>query len=559
MIMIDGIEMNTAANYILSQNIPVSNIDRIEVIKSPSSALYGPAGVGGVINIITQKPSKPFESQIKLSFGSFLRQESVMNCKGLMDNNFSYGLSVVMNHTEGFRDESSTNYQIISPRFGYETEKFDFEFISSIKPSKGYQPGGLPLDQYKENPKRATSPNSVGKGYATTWGVKMGFVVNDNSKLNLKSSYRTDNWNAEMDGNYLEGDDQRHLTSEVNYQLSLTKGIIKNTLLAGIEYRIYHSIYHMHPDDYWADKTWWWESNNEIDEDTLGFFAQNEIRFAEKLSVNFGIRFDRIDVSYTDKKNPDNDVETTHKKNSPKIGFSLFPSAWVNIFGNYSHGIRSVNLVETVWSPKKHLNPEKLENFELGIRGNLGDSIRFSIAGFLTQTKDLIIATGTGQTLNWENAGKAESKGTEFSIGKTFQNSLYVNFNYTFQQSEYKLYKNPTDDFSGKDVPLVPKHMIRAGIGFKTNYFGNLDTSIRHIDDKFVDNANTIILDDYTVVDMKYTYQVDMIDIIVSVNNLTDEKYAEYAKMNGGAYVNFVPVAYPADGRSVIGSLLFKF
>ncbi|ETR65876.1 MAG: hypothetical protein OMM_13579, partial [Candidatus Magnetoglobus multicellularis str. Araruama] len=247
MIMIDGIEMNTAANYILSQNIPVSNIDRIEVIKNPSSALYGPAGVGGVINIITQKPSKPFESQIKLSFGSFLRKESVINCKGLMDNNFSYGLSVVMNDTKGFRDESNTNYQIISPRFGYETEKFDFEFISSIKPSKGYQPGGLPLDQYKENPKRATSPNSVGKGYATTWGVNMGFVINDNSRLNLKSSYRTDNWNAEMDGNYLEGDDQRHLTSEANYQLSLTKGIIKNTLLAGIEYRIYHSIYHIHP------------------------------------------------------------------------------------------------------------------------------------------------------------------------------------------------------------------------------------------------------------------------------------------------------------------------
>ncbi|KPA18609.1 secreted protein [Candidatus Magnetomorum sp. HK-1] len=108
-------------------------------------------------------------------------------------------------------------------------------------------------------------------------------------------------------------------------------------------------------------------------------------------------------------------------------------------------------------------------------------------------------------------------------------------------------------------VPGMTKHMIRAGIGFKTNYFGNLDTSVRHIDDKFVDNANTLILDDYTVVDMKYTYQVDMLEIIVSVNNLTDEKYAEYAKMNGGAYVNGVPVAYPADGRSLIGSLLFKF
>jgi outer membrane receptor protein involved in Fe transport len=559
MIMLDGIEINTAANYILAQNIPIANVERIEVIKNPASALYGPAGVGGVIHIITKPASKPFESKINLSYGSFKRQESIIHCHGFLDNGFSYGLLGTLFNTDGYRDESKTSYQIISPRMGFETDRLHAEFIGIMKPSKGYQPGGLPLDQYKENPKQATSPDSTGKGYATTWGAKLNFLINPSSRLILKSSYRTDDWHAEMDGNYLEGDDQWHWTGEANYQKIYKTDCIKNTFLAGFEYRKYHSTYRMHPDDYWADKTWWWESSNIIDENIMGVFIQNDLKFAETITINLGGRYDRIHLKYTDKQYAVNNVNQTHKKICPRIGFSYFPKQSFSIFGNYSQGIRSVNLVETVYRPKDHLEPEKLNSYELGLRGHFSDNMKITIASFLTQTSDYIIETGIGQTLNWENAGKVESKGIECSISKFFPNGVYASLDYTYQLSEYKQYKTLRNDYSGKTVPLIPENIIGSTLGMKTNYYGSFNFSIRYIDDKYLDHDNKLILPDAIVADFKYTFYLHLIELTLSAKNIFNTTYAEYGKINGGSYVNWVPVAYPANGREVIACAQWTF
>jgi len=558
MIMLDGFEINTAANYILAQNIPIDDIERIEIIKNPSSASYGPAGIGGIINIITQEASLPYESKISLSYGSFSRKDALFLCKGYLENGFSYGLSIKSVDTDGYRNESDTRYQIISPRLGYETDQLHFELIGLMKPSSGKQAGGLPLDQYKTIPKYSSSPDSTGKGYATTWGTKIDYIINPSSKFRIKSSYRTDDWHSEMDGNYLEGDDQSHWTAELNYQYSNVFGKFKNTILSGIEYRHYQSIYHMHPDDYWADKTFWWESNNSIDENILGFFLQCHTRFAEKLSLHAGVRFDRIQMKYIDKIYASNNIETTHRKASPKIGFSFSPFDSFDLFANYTQGIRSVNLVETVWAPKDHLKPEKVENYEFGTRCFL-NNLHFNMAFFFTQTKDYIIESGIGQTLNWANTGKVTSKGIEFSTGKTYSNKYYFNLNYTFQQSDYKDYHTTFNNFSNKTVPLVPKHMLGINLGVNFDIFGKIDTSIRYVDDKYIDNQNTLSLEDYTTVNIKYSYQYQMISFTLSVNNLFNTIYAEYGKMNGGAYVNGVPVAYPSEGRSIIGVASWNF
>jgi len=472
---------------------------------------------------------------------------------------FIYGLSGTIIDVNGYRDESNTSYQLISPRLGYETDQFYLELMGVMKPSKGKQPGGLPLDQYQQFPKQATSPDSTGKGFASTWGAKMIFYINNDSRLHLKSSYRTDDWNVEMDGNYLEGDHQSHWTSEINYLLSHRIGQFKNTLLFGVEYRNYQSTYRMHPDNFWSDKTWWWESKNDIGENILGLFFQYDTQFAEKISINMGIRFDRIQMKYSDLANSLNNVETTHRKMCPKIGFSFSPDQSCGIFGNYSQGIRSVNLVETVYAPKDHLKPEKLHHYELGFRGNFAGKTYLNLAGFMTLTKDFIIETGTGQNLNWENAGEVSSKGVEFSIGKLFQKGSSCQLNYTFQQSDYKSCATAKGYFSNKTVPLVPKHIIGTIIGHNMGHYGRIDTAIRFVDDKFIDDANTLILNKYTTVDIKYSYYYQKVDMSLSVTNLFDKTYAEYGKMNGGAYVNFVPVAYPAKGRSFIGTVAWGF
>ena len=216
-------------------------------------------------------------------------------------------------------------------------------------------------------------------------------------------------------------------------------------------------------------------------------------------------------------------------------------------------------MVETVYRPTENLEPEKINAYELGIRGKFFNDMNISLAGFFTQTSDYIIETGIGQRLNWKNAGKVETNGFECSISKIFQNGFYATLDYTLQKSEYKQYVALVSDYSGKTVPLVPEHSLGATFGAKTKFYGAVDVSIRYIDDKYIDHNNTLILPDVVIVDANYSFQIHMMTFTLVAKNLFDTTYAEYGKMNGGSYVGRVPVAYPADGRTIIGCVQWKF
>mgnify|MGYP001550711302 CR=1 FL=1 len=56
LILVDGVRMGDAqsAHYALDLGIPLSSIERIEILRGPGSALYGPNAIGGVINIVTR-------------------------------------------------------------------------------------------------------------------------------------------------------------------------------------------------------------------------------------------------------------------------------------------------------------------------------------------------------------------------------------------------------------------------------------------------------------------------------------------------------------------------
>jgi outer membrane receptor protein involved in Fe transport len=558
LIMMDGVELNTPTNYILAQNIPFQNIERIEIIKKTSSSLYGPAAVGGIINIITQQPKQKVESELSFLYKTYNAKESRLYLGG-MSNNWLYRMNYAFIDTNGYRENSERQYHIITPRLGFKGEHFDLNILLNIVSNQGDVPGGLPFDTFQDNPKESNMLRSDGKGFSTTLGTVVDYYLSDSSVVHLKTTHRTDDWWAEMDSNYLKGDDQKQWNSEMSYQKDFICNSFTNKLLTGFEYRDFHSMLMMHPDDYWADKTYWWKSQNVIDENNWGGFIQNEIDYASMLTVDFGIRFDHIHMKYTDDINSNNSSDSSHEKWSPRIGFSYYPEDYFNIFANYSQGIRSVNLVDTVWKPKASLKPEKQESYELGFNFKQMDQCHYKISAFYTTISDYIIETGSGQSMDWENTGEVESKGLEASVLLQFFQNILLDLDYTYQQSTFKQYKTPTDSFTGNDVPLIPKHMFNFNLGLLTNDFGQINFSGRFVDEKYLDKKNDLKLDRYSVFDFKYTYTKNALKFNLALTNVLNKTYTDFGKMNGGAYVGYLPVVYPAEGRVLSASISYRF
>ncbi len=71
LVLVDGIPINNADGRVDFESIDFDNVKRIEVIKGPVSALYGPDGTVGVINIVTKNPPKKLTLKTSASVGSY--------------------------------------------------------------------------------------------------------------------------------------------------------------------------------------------------------------------------------------------------------------------------------------------------------------------------------------------------------------------------------------------------------------------------------------------------------------------------------------------------------
>lgn len=83
LILIDGVPLvgRSAGNFDLSR-LTVANIKQIEVVKGPASSLYGSEALGGVINIITEKPkTEDLNGNASYRIGSFMQQDINLDLK----------------------------------------------------------------------------------------------------------------------------------------------------------------------------------------------------------------------------------------------------------------------------------------------------------------------------------------------------------------------------------------------------------------------------------------------------------------------------------------------
>ena len=89
LMLIDGRPVSISAGA-----IPMHGIERIEILRGPASALYGPSAMGGVVNILTKRSEGPFVSRLSTGYGSYERVEAGVSAGGLVHPRFSFDVSL---------------------------------------------------------------------------------------------------------------------------------------------------------------------------------------------------------------------------------------------------------------------------------------------------------------------------------------------------------------------------------------------------------------------------------------------------------------------------------
>lgn len=178
------------------QGIPeISNLEQIEVLKGPSSILYGQIEPGGIINLVPKKPlSEPFyEIELQAGNRDFVRPRIDFSGPLTSDGNLLYRLNALYKHEDNFRGfDNATDRVAIAPSLTWKISdrtkaEFSLEYIYNRGPadfgltSFGNGVAPVPRDRVINNPDDTVTTNFLSLGYNfehqfnDNWKIRNGF------------------------------------------------------------------------------------------------------------------------------------------------------------------------------------------------------------------------------------------------------------------------------------------------------------------------------------------------------------------------------------------------
>jgi len=299
--------------------------------------------------------------------------------------------------------------------------------------------------------------------------------------------------------------------------------------------------------------------------DNFGVYIQDQFFITRDISVTAGVRYSDYTFELQDLFLTDGDDSGTRSfdRVTPRVGVNWSPVKDISLFANYSTAFQTPTISEltsgggTGFIP---LNPEKIENYEVGSRGNFslfGLPAAFEITLFRMDIEDKILSENSGFPFfitTFRNKGDTRHEGISAGLGVDITRSLNAQISYTY--SNFKFVSGP---FDGRRVPGQTPHQVLAALYYKLfmneGAFFRTGVEFRHSDDYFVDDNNTSRNGDWSTVALKAEYERGKFRAGLVVDNLTDEIYSDAVSINSGSG-NFYN---PANGLTVTGNVSWRF
>jgi iron complex outermembrane recepter protein len=578
LVLINGVPINTSDEGGVNWNrINQYDVERIEVFKGPGSSLYGNNAMGGVINIITKKPSKPQEVYGGISYGTYntLRQDlsvRIRNDKGYYGSISQYYLK-----SEGY------NNVVDSLRTPYDIARSLEEVSLSVKAGNDahkWLRWELQYDVFRDERGEGTqiySPKGNYRNFNTNLFRGNLRGGDEKSKYDLNLYYQMENYfdvNEQLRGPNYSRYDVNAYREDMGILFNINRELItNNTLTAGFELKqgsIDGGDYYQTPNSNTGEYDTVFNAGKI---NTLAGYIQDEHAFLDnKIRLIVGLRFDQVYFNDGDYKstNPWGTIPVTKNNTwtelSPRVGMRFNFIDEISAYVSYSHGFRASildDLTRTGWmwvGPKyanPELGPESLDNFEFGADIFPIEKMKVSASAYYATGKDFLYYVATTDSMFYrgglnpifkrENVTNVTMKGIEANVQYELFDGLNILASYTFANSKINDYeKNP--ELENKYIRFVPKHSASASVLWQNKY---VNTSLRgyYKGEQFGDDKNTEtkIVDPYFTFDIQLSKQIkENYRIALDIQDVFNNQHMETTN-------------YLSPGRLITGRVAIKF
>ena len=568
-VIVDGIPESIPDGTAKVGNLDVGTMERMEIIKGPSSGLYGNAS-GGVISIFTENPTSLF-AEIQTQIGAYGLQRYQFKA-GQTIRKLMYFVSASRLTSTGFRDHSAIERNFFNGKVSYNfSENTQLTFVANhIDSPKAEDAGGLTQADIDKNRRQARQQNIDFDASETFKQSRIALIydqkINEKHAINGRIFYLNRDFASKQP---LEASGQiafqrTFAGGGFNYQFTTNKYRLKT----GLDLENQQDNRQRYDNKKGERSTLRLDQIEEFR--NIGVFLLQELSILPKLKLSLNTRFDDIQLKISDKFLIDGDQSATQsfQRFSPMMGLSFSPTLSSSIFTNISTNFETPSLNELSNNPSgiggfnPNLNPQKSRNYEVGYKGILGRKFRVDASLFYIEVEDEIvpyqIAGQVGRTY-FRNAGLSERRGLELGLTYKIISGLTTYFNYTYSDFQYKSYQTTAGKFDGNTLPGIPKHNIYGEIRYFPRIGLYTIAQVRSISKIYADDANNAQNEGYVTVNLRagYQYKIGNIQIepFVGVNNLFNEIYNANVQINATANRYFEP----AQGTFLFGGISLRF
>jgi len=550
LVLVDGRRVNAIdLSGVDWSQIPIDQVERIEIVRGSGSVLYGDNAVGGVINVITKRPEKPLSVDAGVLIGSYQYNKESGSASGKWGP-LSAIIHTSYNATEGYRENGFLRAKDIGGRLVYDgNDSIGINFSGNFHHDDTGFPGYLTKALYKQDRRATLFPDDKGEtddGYGVL-GVKARLW--DFGRIEADLSYQ----HREV-ADFLPSfsfEDKRNLstwgfTPKYIFEKSLWDHF--NKLIFGLDF--YKSDSKVD-----SESVFFGPNRSEVTKYSVGLYLLDEFSILDTLIISFGYRNEWVTYDLF-QETPVLKERVREEEPAWNVGldylFNKRSSAFFNIKRSFRFPV-SDELIQffPAFQVNPAMKPQTGYHYEAGIRHSFTDQIEANLTLFWIDLRDEIFYNPF--TFTNENYPKTRRQGLE--IGGRIKPlpwlSVWGNYSYICPLLR-------GDSFSGNDIPGVPRHKgsigtdIELGSGFLFNARANIVGPRRFI----ADWANKVErLDGYYTLDVKLSYVWRGLKVFVGVNNFFNGKYAEFAVVDaaGGQFY------YPSPERNFIGGISYTF
>ncbi|MCK0715129.1 TonB-dependent receptor family protein [Chromohalobacter sarecensis] len=571
-VMTDGIPYTLPDGQAQLDAIDLDSAERIEVIRGPSSVLYGNAA-GGVLSVTTADGRDDQKTRLGAEIGSDGYQKYRFSDGGV-NGPWSHHVSVSALNFDGYRDQSQVEKYHLNAKVRRElgNDRALTAIVNLLDNPRSEDPGGLTREQVDADRDQA---GDFTKEYDTGQNVDqqvLGLQYEDLSagpgELYVKGFYLQRDFEQQLPypGDSLLGYKRDYYGGSAEYHQDLLLGDLPLRYVVGVDVA-------RQEDDRWRrnvefDGTISGETADETQNATsVGVFAQGDLDLTDKLTLSLGTRYDRVDFDIDDDFDSDGDQggDRTFREWSGSAGLSYryLPTHQVYVTTGTSFETPTFSEFANpsgVGGFNPAVEPQKAWNREIGLRGNFNNGVDYDLALFSVRVRDELVPYNEEGRDFYRNAGDSSRDGVELALGWQMTPSWRLDSALTLAKYEFDEYDTQEGNYGGNRIPGLPEQTWMNQLSWQglDERFATLET--QYIGDMVADDANDVDVDDYWLVNLRvgdgwHLGGDTLLKGYVGIRNLFDREHFANVRINANNDRYFEP----ASGRTVYAGMEVAF